>query len=163
MRLKPWSAQTDAPDTVRLIASAYGSSAAARCFAGRRGLEGWVHYVRQLINTPACGVLLPTASVVARSSSGAPCGVVLTTSIGPRATHIAQLVVSPDHARQGVGRRLLDAACEAAVGEGRRYMTLLVAESNSPARALYADAGFEQRSQFLFGWRARPIPRSVAA
>jgi ribosomal protein S18 acetylase RimI-like enzyme len=94
-----------------------------------------VHYLRQLINTPACGVLLPAASVAARASDGTLCGAVLTTSIGPRAAHIAQLVVDPDHARQGLGRRLVDAACAVAASEGRRYMTLLVAEDNTAARA----------------------------
>ena len=162
-RLRPWSAQHDAPDTVRLMAAAYGNSAAARCFAGRRGLDGWVHYVRQLIHTPGCGVLLPSASVAARTPDGTLCGAVLTTSIGPTAAHIAQIVVDPSHARQGLGRRLVEAACVAVRGEGRRYMTLLVAEDNAPARALYDGAGFEPRSQFLFGWRARPIPRTAAA
>lgn len=161
-RLRAWSAQEDAPDTVRLMASAYGDSEAARCFAGRRGLEGWVQYVKQLINTPGCGLLLPAASVAARAPDGTLCGVVLTTSIGPQAAHIAQIVVDPDYGRQGIGRRLVEAACRAVSGEGRRYMTLLVAETNSPARALYDAAGFEPRSQFLFGWRARPIPRSAS-
>ena len=158
-RLEPWGTPTDGPDTIRLLASAYGTSRAARCFAGHRGLDGWVHYLRQLINTPACGVLLPAASVAARAPDGTLCGAVLTTSIGPRAAHIAQLVVDPNHARQGLGRRLVDAACAVAASEGRRYMTLLVAEDNTAARALYARARFHQRSQFLFGWRARPIPR----
>ncbi len=161
VRITAWRARDDAPDAVRLMASAYGSSKAARCFAGGTGVEGWVHYVRQLIRTPACGVLLPTASFVARTSDDGLCGAVLTTSIGPQAAHVAQLVVDPGHVRQGLGRRLLDAACTTVASEGRRYVTLLVAEDNGPARALYATAGFEERSRFLFGWRPRPIPRQA--
>ena len=162
VQIAPWSARDDAPDAVRLMAAAYGSSTAALCFAGRTGLGGWVHYVRQLIRSPACGVLLPTASFVGRTSDNALCGAVLTTSIGPQAAHVAQLVVDPGHARQGLGRRLLDAACTTVASEGRRYVTLLVAEDNAPARALYATAGFEERSRFLFGWRPRPIPRQAS-
>lgn len=161
--IKPWDAQRDAPDTVRLMAAAYGTSPAARCFAGRRGMDGWVHYVRQLIFTPACGVLLPSVSRAARTPDGVLCGIVLATSIGPQAAHLAQVVVDPQHARRGLGRRLVEAACAAAAEEGRRFTTLLVAEDNQPARALYDAAGFETRSQFLFGWRARPIPRSAAS
>ena len=161
-RVKPWTAD-DAPDTVRLLALAYDSTTAARCFAPGDRLDGWVHYVRQLIHTPACGVLLPTCSFSARAPGGSLCGVVLTTSIGPSAAHVAQLVVSPGHARQGIGRRLLSSACAMAGSEGRRYMTLLVSEDNDAARVLYDSAGFEERSQFLFGWRTRPIPRSAAA
>ena len=70
--------------------------------------------------------------------------------------------MDPQHARRGLGRRLVEAACAAAAAEGRRFTTLLVAEDNQPARALYDATGFETRSQFLFGWRARPIPRSAA-
>ena len=108
-RVRPWHAD-DAPDTVRLLALAYGSTTAARCFAPGDRLNGWVHYVRQLIRTPACGVLLPTCSFSACAPDGSLCGVVLTTSIGPSVAHVAQLVVSPGHARQGIGRRLLDRA-----------------------------------------------------
>ena len=149
-QVRNWRAD-DAPDTVRLLASSYTSTTAARCFAPRGGVDGWVHYVRQLIHTPACGVLLPTGSFSAWAADGSLCGVVLVTSIGPSAAHVAQLVVSPEHARQGIGRRLLDVACAAAASEGRRYMTLLVSEDNDPARALYAGTGFEERTQFLFG------------
>ena len=161
-RVRAWHAD-DATDTVRLLASAYDSTTAARCFAPGGRLDSWMHYVRQLIRTPACGVLLPTCSFSARAPDGSLCGVVLTTSIGLSAVHVAQLVVSSDHARQGIGRRLLDEACAVALSEGRRYVTLLVSEDNAAARALYGSAGFEERSQFLFGWRTRPIPRSAAA
>ena len=157
--LRPWDAQDDAADTIRLMDDAYGTSTSARCFAGRGGLGGWVHYVRQLIHTPACGVLLPTGSFAARAANGTLCGAVLTTSIELQTAHIAQLVVAPSHWRQGLGRRLLDAACTAAAVEGRRYVTLLVAEDNDAARALYGCSAFEERSKFLFGWRSRPIPR----
>ena len=161
-RVRAWQAD-DAPDTVRLLALAYDSTTAARCFAPGERLDGWVHYVRQLIRTPACGVLLPTCSFSALAPDGSLCGVVLTTSIGPSAAHVAQLVVSPNHARQGIGRRLLDRACAVAASEGRRSVTLLVSEDNEAALALYRSSGFDERSQFLFGWRTRPIPRSAAA
>ena len=71
--------------------------------------------------------------------------------------------IDPAWARQGLGRRLLETATAAAASEGRRYMTLLVSEDNAEAQALYTNAGFERRSQFLFGWRERPIPRTAAA
>ncbi len=162
-RLRPWHADRDAPDTVRLLAAAYDGSTAARCFAPRGGMDGWVHYVRQLIRTPACGVFLPAASFAARDTGGALSGAILTTSIGAQSAHVAQVVVAPTHARRGIGRRLLESACNAAAAEGRRYVTLLVAEDNDAALALYTDAGFESRSEFLFGSRARPIPRVNAA
>ncbi|MEV7771809.1 GNAT family N-acetyltransferase [Kitasatospora sp. NPDC086791] len=43
---------------------------------------------------------------------------------------------------RGVGRRLVEAACEAARAEGARRMTLRVLGWNAPARRLYESCGF---------------------
>lgn len=43
---------------------------------------------------------------------------------------------------RGVGRALLDAACERARAQGARRVTLRVLGHNAPARRLYAAAGF---------------------
>ncbi|MGW2249856.1 N-acetyltransferase family protein [Kitasatospora sp. NPDC001660] len=43
---------------------------------------------------------------------------------------------------QGIGRQLVDAACEAARAEGARKMTLRVLGWNAPARRLYESCGF---------------------
>ena len=134
-----------------------------RAVAGEAAPEKRYVPLNWVLTPPACGVLLPTCSFSALAPDGSLCGVVLTTSIGPSAAHVAQLVVSPNHARQGIGRRLLDRACAVAASEGRRSVTLLVSEDNEAALALYRSSGFDERSQFLFGWRTRPIPRSAAA
>lgn len=41
------------------------------------------------------------------------------------AAHLEQLTVHPDHARQRIGRRLIDAVCGWAVGQGHAALTLL--------------------------------------
>ncbi|MGW3042535.1 N-acetyltransferase family protein [Kitasatospora sp. NPDC001159] len=43
---------------------------------------------------------------------------------------------------RGVGRRLVEAACAAALAEGARRMTLRVLGWNAPARRLYESCGF---------------------
>lgn len=56
---------------------------------------------------------------------------------------IANLAVSEDARRSGIGARLLDAALEAAAQRGCRVVFLEVRESNVAARALYASRRFE--------------------
>lgn len=59
--------------------------------------------------------------------------------------HVRQiqgLVVDPAARGCGVARALLDAACERARGQGARRVTLRVLGHNTPARELYAAAGF---------------------
>lgn len=151
----------DGADTVRLLAAAYATSTARRCFAAPGRLEDWVHYVRQLIHGPGCGVFFPAASFAARDAAGRLLGVVLTTVISPRAAHVAQLVVDPARHRRGIGSALIRAASQAARSEGRRTVTD-GRDDNRPALGLYRRHGFEERGQFLFGWRARPIRRMAA-
>ncbi len=57
---------------------------------------------------------------------------------------IANLAVDPGAQRQGVGRRLLDAAIAEAERRGTRVLYLEVRESNQAARSLYRSHGFEQ-------------------
>jgi ribosomal-protein-alanine N-acetyltransferase len=58
-------------------------------------------------------------------------------------SEIANLAVSDDARRAGVGARLLDHALEAAHQRGCRVVFLEVRESNAAARGLYASRGFE--------------------
>jgi ribosomal protein S18 acetylase RimI-like enzyme len=65
--------------------------------------------------------------------------------------------VDPGRHRQGIGRRLIDAAVDAARARGARRLTLRVLADNAAARALYEAAGFRVegvlREEFLLGGR----------
>ncbi len=63
---------------------------------------------------------------------------------------LANIAVRDTERGLGLGRRLLDAALAAAVGEGVRWVYLEVRESNAAARGLYTSAGFT-----VIGRRAR--------
>jgi len=77
---------------------------------------------------------------VAPAPDAAPVGYVL--AIGDTDTHVAELVVHPDHRRDGRGRALLRAVV-ARRDPGDR-VTLTVAADNDPARSLYESVGFRQ-------------------
>ena len=83
--------------------------------------------------------------------------------------HIQGLAVDPSAQRQGVGRRLVEAAAEEATRRGARKLGLRVLGGNGSARALYASAGFVVegvlRDEFWLDGRfvddvfmARPLP-----
>ena len=83
--------------------------------------------------------------------------------------HVQGLAVDPAVRRQGVARRLIDAAAEEAARRGARKLGLRVLGGNAGARALYASAGFVVegvlREEFWLDGRfvddvlmARPLP-----
>lgn len=73
-------------------------------------------------------------------SDAAPVGYVL--AFGDRNAHVAELVVRPDHRREGRGRALLSALI--ARREPGARVTLAVAADNDPARSLYESTGFRR-------------------
>lgn len=57
---------------------------------------------------------------------------------------VMTLAVDPDHRRRGVARTLIRQAGERAAARGAETLFLEVAETNHPARALYAASGFTE-------------------
>lgn len=148
----------NAAPAVRLLARAYAGDPAARCFAPGARLEEWAQYLGQTISTPSLGRWLPEASFLA--GGDAPSGVVITTEIAKGVAHIVQVAVDPSARRQGLGRHLVLSAARAAAAAEAKRLTLIVAEANTNARALYSSLGFQPRGEFVFGHRG-PVPRRV--
>ena len=149
LRVRPF-ADRDVFPAVRLLASAYEGVPGAECFAPHGRLDEWVRYVRQLIDSPACGRWLASSCLVADDpADGRLVGAVLTTALSSETAHVAQLVVSRSARGLGVGDTLLTRACAAAGRSGYTAMTLMVDEDNAPARRLYGRQHFSARSEFL--------------
>lgn len=162
-----WKAD-HAADSVRLLARCYAGTRAGRCFAPDNRMEQWIHYLRQLLTTPACGVVMPAASRMLRAfrpdGSGSDLiGFVLATSVADTTAHIAQLVVDPAWRGRQMGERLVRAACEAAREAGHERMTLIVDDANTAACALYRRLGFTFQSEFVFAARPMPTRRRLTA
>jgi ribosomal protein S18 acetylase RimI-like enzyme len=67
------------------------------------------------------------------------------TSIGAkRAWILNDLYVAPEARRQGVGRRLMDAARRLAEETGAAWLELATARDNHGAQALYRECGYEK-------------------
>ncbi|QEI08993.1 GNAT family N-acetyltransferase [Pigmentiphaga aceris] len=67
---------------------------------------------------------------------------------------IYDLVVDPNTRGLGIGRSLLASAMGAAVAHGAQHAVLQVAASNTPARNLYCQYGFQDR--FAYWYRRAP-------
>jgi GNAT superfamily N-acetyltransferase len=66
-------------------------------------------------------------------------------SDGAVGAHLEQLSVHPDHARQGIGRDLLRAACDWAADHGFRQLTLATYRDVRWNGPFYASEGFVER------------------
>ena len=137
-----------------LMALSFAGQEDARCYAPDGRLDQWIHYVGQLLRTPACGRYLPSASFALEDPGGDAVGAVLVTAIGAITAHIAQIVVHPDYRGRGLARRLIEAGAGAAARAGWPEVSLLVAHANGGARRLYDRLGFVERAVFLSGRRS---------
>lgn len=155
--VRPWQ-MADYEQSAELIGRAYRASRDIRPFALNGSADDWRDYVATIVAGPGCGQFCPDSSFVtpALADPTDPSGVVLTTEIAPGIAHIAQVAVDPANQTRGLGRLLCQAALSAAAARGNHLMTLLVADSNARALALYASLGFTPRAAFLAGVRRQP-------
>jgi GNAT superfamily N-acetyltransferase len=144
---EPWVAG-DLMPAAALLREAYGAE--GKHFAPRGTPGEWEQYVRSLVERPGCGVLEPSVTRVVRNGTDLR-ALVLATRIAPATLHLPQVAVHPSHRRQGLAQRLVEEACRSAAARGVKQATLLVAESNANARALYEKMGFVDMSKFVAG------------
>jgi ribosomal-protein-alanine N-acetyltransferase len=140
-----------------LCGRAYDQASGLRAFAPRGTAEEWHDYIGTLVNGTSCGRFLPACSFVVPSGTpGRIDGAVLVTRLRTGVAHIAQIAVDPDRRRRHVGRRLLARASACARACGHDVLTLLVAERNTAAVALYDRLGFEEAGRFVAAVNNQP-------
>jgi ribosomal protein S18 acetylase RimI-like enzyme len=142
---EPWSTGDLLP-AATLLRESYGDE--GRHFAPRGTPEEWEQYVRSLVERPGCGVIEPAVTRVVRNGTALQ-ALVLATRIAPGTLHLPQVAVHPSRRRKGLAQQLVEGACRAAAIRGIKQATLLVAESNAVARALYEKMGFTEVSAFV--------------
>lgn len=143
--LAAWD-DADRDEAAALLDAAYGDDHAR--LIPQHDFRGWDEYLRQLVMHDGCGVLAREMSQLVRLD-GALVALSLVTTIAPSTAHLAQLVVAPAMRRAGLGRALIEDAVAAARRAGHQTLSLLVAERNTAACAVYARAGFTERGVFL--------------
>jgi ribosomal protein S18 acetylase RimI-like enzyme len=161
--LRPWAAGDVVP-AASLCARAYGTGEGEgiRAFAPGGTREEWQDYVAGLALRSSCGVVIGDASRVVERRDGDLAGFILTTSIGDRTAHVAQIAVDPAAQGQGVGRQLVAAALASVDREGFGRTTLLVSAANTRAKSMYAKFGFLPRASFVVAVRAALADHAIA-
>jgi len=107
-------------------------------------IDEWLDYVASLVTGPWLRPL-PAVGELRESKAASRAGFDGGrdhTDLGLGTAHIAQVAVDPDMRGRGWGRALVASAMAAAAAANYKRLTLLVAETNAPAAALYADLGF---------------------
>jgi ribosomal protein S18 acetylase RimI-like enzyme len=103
---------------------------------------------------------IAVGDVVVSTAEGSVVGYIL--PVYGDGVHVAELVVAPDHRREGRATELLDAV-EESLGEDEE-MTLAVAPENEGARSFYRTVGFdevERRETYFDGDPALWLVKSV--
>jgi ribosomal protein S18 acetylase RimI-like enzyme len=131
-----------------LCERAYGDTGQVRAFAPHGTPDEWRDYIHGLRHTQGCGRFLPPVSLV-DAGTGRLRAAMVVTEISHDNAHLAQIVVDPSARRQGWGRRLIGEALRRAGALGYQRLTLLVAEGNGQARALYDGLGFAAQAAFV--------------
>lgn len=126
----------DQPDIDRLLA--ISDAVAARLYPGefRRPLTG-----RALADTEA-------RMFVARDASRQALGCAALIDLPDGIAELKRMIVDPQHAGQGVGRKLLLGLLQTAKERGIRSVVLEVGIRNVEARRLYESVGFRDRGPF---------------
>ena len=104
--------------------------------------------------TPYPGAVFDDAFVddylaLVASEDGELAGCVYVNTTSDSLGFVFGLYVRPEHRRRGLARDLMRAVARELHDIGREYVVLSVDTPNGPARALYADLGFEDAARTL--------------
>jgi len=152
-RLRGWR-DSDLEPVGDMLQAAYHGPDPRRPFAPSGARHDWCDYVRQLTLTAGCGAFLPALSVVA-AGGDTLAGAALVTRVSETTAHLAQMAVRPGMRGHGLGTRLLGRVVQGATDSGFARLSLLVSETNTRARRLYAEQGFVRHGAFVSATRAR--------
>lgn len=133
----------------RLITECYRGHIDSRINDQYQSLPGARKFLLNIIQYPGCGrFYAPGSFFCHRKDSGALCGMVLSSIVGPTTGHITQLCVSPEARGYGIGYELLRQCLAALIAYGCTQVSLTVTSSNVSAIRLYERAGFQEQNEF---------------
>jgi len=148
LTLQPWSSARF-QEAGELVLRAYAGHMDGMINDQYRSLEGALRFLHNIVRFPGCGVFDTDASMlVVDTEADKMAAMLLCGRVREEVGHVTQVCVTPEHLRQGLGRRLL-IQCAAQLTR-RRFdtITLTVTASNEHAVELYTKLGFSVRHRF---------------
>ena len=145
-----------------LLARAYEHPVLTRPFARQGTAAEWQEYAAQLLAFDACGRFEPDLSATRMSSDDTLAGAIVTTVIGPKTAHLAQVVVDPTQQGRGLGAAILRDVNAKVKRAGFERVSLLVSGNNRAAVRLYSGSGFAGSERFISAGRG-PVLTGVDA
>ncbi len=151
-RLRQWQAK-DLMPSAELVFDSYRNSFDAELCHDYQSRQGCVRFLRNLIDSPACGQFCPQDTLIAVDHFDQLCGVLLATRTQETTAMIPQFSVRRRYQGRGLGTTMLSCFLSQCRSQGMERITLSVSEANARAFRLYLRSGFEiQKSFSAFVW-----------
>ena len=153
-RLARWEERWVA-EAADLITDAYRGHVDSAISDQYRSRAGALRFLDNIIHYPGCGEFDPECSFLAFDKHASqPCGIVLSSVVGDRVSHITQVCVGPESQGAGIGRALICHIIRKLQDRNFAAVTLTVTNSNEAVR-LYEKLGFTTIKEFhAFAWDA---------
>jgi ribosomal protein S18 acetylase RimI-like enzyme len=149
--LETWDSRHFTP-CARLIQLAYANHMDGEINDQYRSESGALKFLKNIIILPGCGQFQPHASFVLRAPhSPELIGAVLTSAVAPGVAHTTQICVMPGYQKNGLGRRMIEAAVATLRARDFSALSLTVTSANQPAVHLYESIGFRAIKTFTAG------------
>jgi ribosomal protein S18 acetylase RimI-like enzyme len=133
----------------QLIAAAYAGHIDSRINDQYRTPAGARRFLHNIVQYPGCGAFYRPASFAAfEGSTGALCGISLSSLVAPSVGHVTQICVSPDVRGAGIGHELLRQSLTCLRDMGCNSASLTVTTANEDAVSLYERVGFQTLRRF---------------
>jgi len=145
--LKPWEASF-IKSASQVIFDSYRNSPDQALCHDYQSVSGCARFLRNIIDSPGCGVFNEDTSLVATTSRGEIVGVLITSNISPETGMIPQISVERKHQGKGIGTALLGRYFELARSGTLKRVSLSVSANNSRAHRLYQRLGFRKKKTF---------------
>lgn len=115
-------------------------------------------FLESLVLRGGCGPFEPDASGLVEAA-GRPVAVLVASRLSATNGHVCQVSVAPEWQGRGLGRGLVERACQAFAGLGLTTASLSVTMANRRALGLYEQLGFRTRKAFAAHAWVRPPAR----
>lgn len=149
---RQWQAKDLLP-AAELVFDSYRNSFDAGLCHDYQSRQGCVRFLRNLIDSPACGRFRPEDTLIAVDRFDQVCAVLLATRTQKTTAMIPQFSVRRRFQGRGLGTTMLNCFLSQCRSQGLERITLSVSEANDRAFRLYLRVGFEiQKSFSAFIW-----------